>query len=117
MKKTITTAALCLSAAAFMASCKSGGASEIGKWDVTDSASADQHMVMEFTADGTMNVTSKVMEPAVAKYTRSGDKLMATDSKTGQKDTMTIVSNDGKMMTISGTSNGVVSSMTMKKEN
>lgn len=133
MKKIITTAALCFSAAAILTSCKGGGASEVGKWEVTnikmssvtDTAMqskmtamlADEHMIMEFNADGTMKQSGKTMPAGEGKYTRSGDKLIATDSKTNKTDTMTIVSNDGKEMTLSGNANGETTTMTMKKQN
>jgi len=132
MKKIITTAAMCLSLAAIMSSCKGGGASEVGKWEVksmkiggvTDTAMqskmnamlADEHMMMEFNADGTLKSSSKSMPGSEGKYTRNGDKIIATDTKTSKVDTMTVVSNDGKMMTLSGTADGQTSTMTMQKQ-
>ena len=129
MKKLLAAAAMLLSVSMTQVSCKGGGASEVGKWEVVDISSPDMkpeevtqakamlgmaHMTWEFKQDGktTMTMMGQTQD---GSYTRSGQTLEVADPKTQKKEKMEISTLTNDQMVLKGSDDGKTMTMTLKR--
>ena len=92
-----------------------------GKWQIVSAEMSGQTMdmtsenaVWEF-ADGAIKATSKSLPASTDKYTRSGNTITVIDSKSGEKQAMTIVKCSADALTIKVEVEGVTMIQNMKK--
>lgn len=92
-----------------------------GKWKIVSAEMAGQTMDMssengiwEFSA-GSIKATSKSMPESTDKYTRSGNTITVIDSKSGEKQPMTIVKCSADELVIKVEVEGMTMIQNMKK--
>lgn len=98
-----------------------GDCSIDGKWQIVSAELAGQTMdlssengVWEFV-DGTLKATSKSQPASSDKYTRSGDVVTVIDSKSGEKQLLTIVKCSADALTFKIEVEGMTMLQNMKK--